>query len=97
MMRCCWLKVNGWFKVKELKFKFKQLAKINRLIEIWGNKNSSESKIINFLSQKENEFILTMKFGATDSHAKLTYKWQSEERDLEIITFDGVVVQFYKD
>ena len=62
-------------------YKFKQLPKINRFIEIWGNKNSSEPEITNFLSQKENEFILTMKFGATDSHAELTCKWQSEEKD----------------
>jgi len=62
-------------------YKFKQLPKINRFIEIWGNKNISEPEITNFLSQKENKFILTMKFGATDSHAELTCKWQSEERD----------------
>jgi len=62
-------------------YKFKQLPKINRFIEIWGNENSSEPKITNFLSQKENEFILTMKFGAIDSHAELTCKWQSENKD----------------
>lgn len=61
-------------------FKFIQLPKINRFIELWGDKESSEVDITSFINNIENQFILTMKFGATDIGAELTCEWQSEER-----------------
>ncbi|MBU2870534.1 Shedu anti-phage system protein SduA domain-containing protein [Colwellia sp. E2M01] len=58
-----------------------QLPKINKFIEKWGDDNSSETDITNFLSQKDNEFILSMKFGATEIHSELTCEWQSENKN----------------
>ncbi|WP_375320624.1 Shedu anti-phage system protein SduA domain-containing protein [Aliivibrio logei] len=72
-------------------FKFIQLPKINRFVELWGNKGSREVDITNFISQVENQFILTMKFGAVDLHSELTCEWQSEER--KAIRPDFFVVQ----
>lgn len=62
-------------------YKFTQLPKINRFIEIWGNSTSTETEITSHLAKEENEFILTMKFGAKEIHSELTCEWQSEERD----------------
>lgn len=62
-------------------YKFIQLPKINKFIEIWGDKDSSEPDITSYLSEPKNEFILTMKFGATAIHSELTCEWQSEDRD----------------
>lgn len=62
-------------------FKYRQLPKINKFIEIWGSESASETDITNFLSQVDNRFILTMKFGAMEVHAELTCHWQSESRD----------------
>lgn len=61
-------------------YKFTQLPKINRFIEIWGNSESTEPDITSHLAKKENEFILTMKFGAKEIYAELTCEWQSEDR-----------------
>jgi Domain of unknown function (DUF4263) len=62
-------------------FKFVQLPKINRFIELWGDSTKSETDITSFLSKKENEFILTMKYGATQIRSELICEWQSEARD----------------
>jgi Domain of unknown function (DUF4263) len=61
-------------------YKFKQLPKINRFIELWGDSNNSEPDITSFLATPENEFILTMKFGAIKAHAELLCEWQSEDK-----------------
>jgi len=61
-------------------YKYIQLPKINRFIELWGNSESSETDISSFLAKKENEFILTMKFGAKEIYSELTCEWQSEDR-----------------
>ena len=62
-------------------YKFEHLPKINRFIEIWGNAENSETEITSFLAKGENEFILTMRFGAKSAHPELTCEWQSEHRD----------------
>lgn len=62
-------------------YKFKQLPKINKFIEAWGSKESSEPDITSFLARDENKFILTMNFGASNVHAELTCDWQSEARN----------------
>ncbi|MFO7970661.1 MAG: hypothetical protein R6U40_02795 [Desulfobacterales bacterium] len=72
-------------------YKFIQLPKINRFIERWGSKDSSETDITSYLSETENQFILTMKFGAKDVYSELTCEWQSEKRDA--IRPDFFVVQ----
>lgn len=72
-------------------YKFIQLPKINRFIEIWGNSESSEPDITSHLAKKENEFILTMKFGAKEVYSELTCDWQSENR--KSIKPDFFVVQ----
>lgn len=61
-------------------YKFIQLPKINRFIEIWGSSESTETDITTHLAKKENEFILTMKFGAKEIYSELTCVWQSENR-----------------
>jgi hypothetical protein len=72
-------------------YKYTQLPKINRFIEIWGSKERSEVDITSFLSKPENEFILTMKFGATRVFSEIVCEWQSETR--ESIRPDFFVVQ----
>ena len=62
-------------------YKFSQLPKINRFIELWGNKETSEPEVTSHLDKEENKFILTMKFGAIDAHSELTCEWQSEDRN----------------
>ena len=61
-------------------YKYKQLPKINKFIEKWGCVETSEPEITSFLSESENEFILSMKFGAISIHSELTCEWQSENR-----------------
>lgn len=61
-------------------YKYKKLPKINRFIELWGNQKSSEPQITAFLSEEENNFILTMRFGAVEMHHQLLCEWQSEDR-----------------
>ncbi|WP_081055257.1 Shedu anti-phage system protein SduA domain-containing protein [Burkholderia vietnamiensis] len=72
-------------------FKYAQLPKINRFIEVWGDSDSRETDITGFLSRPENEFILTMRFGAQSARAELLCEWQSEER--KAIKPDFFVVQ----
>lgn len=61
-------------------YKFQHLPRINRFIELWGTKNTSETEITNFLSNSDYEFILTMNFGAISIHAEKECIWQSEDR-----------------
>ena len=61
-------------------FKFVQLPKLNKFIEKWGSKDSSEPEITTFLSEPENDFILSMKFGASKVYSELTCEWQSEDK-----------------
>jgi hypothetical protein len=61
-------------------YKFIQLPKINQFIEKWGNNENSETDITSFLAKTENEFILSMKFGAAEVYSELTCEWQSEDR-----------------
>ncbi len=72
-------------------YRFIQLPKINRFIEIWGDATNSETQITSYLAKKENEFILTMRFGAKEIHSELTCEWQSENR--KAIRPDFFVVQ----
>lgn len=61
-------------------FKYIQLPKINKFIEIWGSRDNPETSITSYLADPKNEFILTMKFGAKSAHSELTCIWQSEDR-----------------
>jgi len=72
-------------------YKYIQLPKINRFIEIWGDSTKSETDITRFLSQSQNEFILTMKFGAKNVFSELRCEWNSENR--EAIKPDFFIVQ----
>ena len=63
----------------------------DRFIEIWGNSENSETDITSHLAKKENEFILTMSFGAIKIHSELTCEWQS--KDGKDICPDFFVVQ----
>ncbi|KAA8712519.1 Shedu anti-phage system protein SduA domain-containing protein [Pseudomonas cannabina] len=62
-------------------YKYIQLPKINRFIEVWGSSKSTEPHITSHLSKEENKFILTMKFGAKDVFSELICEWQSEKRN----------------
>ncbi|EPS7820601.1 Shedu anti-phage system protein SduA domain-containing protein [Acinetobacter baumannii] len=61
-------------------YKYKHLPRINRFIELWGNSESSEPQITQFLAQEENQFILTMSLGAVDIASEKECIWQSEDR-----------------
>jgi len=61
-------------------YKFVKLPRINRFIEVWGNSENSEPVITAFLSEPENRFILTMRFGAVEIYPELLCDWQSEDR-----------------
>ncbi|HHQ4541724.1 TPA: Shedu anti-phage system protein SduA domain-containing protein, partial [Aeromonas veronii] len=74
---------------------------INRFIETWGNKNSSETEITSFLAKDENRFILTMNFRAKQAFPELTCEWQSENKqairpDFFVVKPDGYadIVEF---
>jgi hypothetical protein len=61
-------------------FKHSKLYRINRFIEIIGDKNNSEPQITKFLSKKENRFILTMAFAIKEIHPEKKCEWQSEKK-----------------
>jgi hypothetical protein len=52
-------------------FKYQKLQKLNRFIELWANSGTSEPQITAHLSVPENQFILSMRFGATAIHPEL--------------------------
>ncbi len=61
-------------------FKYRQLPKINKFIEIWANESTPETDITKYLNQEDNQFILTMKFGAIEVRSELPCQWQSESK-----------------
>ncbi|MFJ9535138.1 Shedu anti-phage system protein SduA domain-containing protein [Herbaspirillum sp. NPDC101396] len=62
-------------------YKYGKLPLINRFIELWGSKDTTEPMITAHLGLPENQFILTMKFGALRAHAQLNCEWQSEQKN----------------
>lgn len=62
-------------------YRHSKLQKINRLIELVGNNETKETDITRFLSDPENQFILTMRFGAVSISSETTCYWQSAEKD----------------
>lgn len=62
-------------------YKHSKLQKINRLIELVGNNDTKETDITRFLSEPENQFILTMRFGAVSILPETTCEWQNSEKD----------------
>lgn len=82
-------------------YKYGKLPQINRFIEKWGSKSSSETDITSFLSKDENKFILTMNFRAKQVLSELTCQWQSEDKnairpDFFVVKPDGYadIVEF---
>lgn len=61
-------------------YKYKHLPRINRFIELWGNSESTEPQITQFLAQEENQFILAMSLGAVEIHPEKECSWQSEDK-----------------
>ncbi|MDN4029815.1 Shedu anti-phage system protein SduA domain-containing protein [Chryseobacterium gambrini] len=61
-------------------FKYVKLPQINRFIELFGNKNTHEVELTNFLEKDENKFILLMAFFGKNVHSQLKCEWQSDER-----------------
>ncbi|CAA0186288.1 Shedu anti-phage system protein SduA domain-containing protein [Acinetobacter baumannii] len=61
-------------------YKYKHLPRINRFIELWGNSETSEPQITQFLAQEENQFILTMSLGAVEIASERECIWQSEDK-----------------
>jgi hypothetical protein len=62
-------------------YKYSKLPKLNRFIELWGNRNTSEPDITKFLASDDNSFILSMRFSATEIFNELTCEWQSQKKD----------------
>lgn len=61
-------------------YKFQKLPLINNFVELWGNSETTEPQITQFLAEDRHKFILTMRFGAQDIKAEALCKWQSEKR-----------------
>ena len=78
-------------------YKFQKLPQLNRFIETFGDVSKSETDITNFLSQPENEFILTMGFGCKEVIAQINCEWQSEERNAIKPDFFAIKANGYAD
>lgn len=61
-------------------FKLQKLPLINRFVELWGNSDTTEPQITQFLAEDRHKFILTMRFGARDIEDEALCEWQSEDR-----------------
>jgi antiviral defense system Shedu protein SduA len=61
-------------------YKFQQLPKINRFVELIGDRTNSERDITSFLELPDNRFILKMRFAATNIHPQLLCEWQSDNK-----------------
>lgn len=61
-------------------YKFQKLPLINDFVELWGNQETTEPKITQFLAEDRHKFILTMRFGARDIEPEALCIWQSEDR-----------------
>lgn len=61
-------------------YKFQKLPLINNFVELWGNSETTEPTITQFLAEDRHQFILTMRFGAQGIEAEALCKWQSENR-----------------
>jgi hypothetical protein len=61
-------------------FKYSKLPRINRFIELWADSSNEEPKITAFLQAPENQFILTMRFGAQRVYAQTLCEWQNHTR-----------------
>jgi hypothetical protein len=61
-------------------YRHSKLQKINRLIQLVGNNETKETDITQFLSHPDNQFILTMRFGALSIASETTCHWQSAEK-----------------
>ena len=65
---------------EDFEFKHSKLPLVNRFIELAGDATATEPQITDFLSKPENQFILTMAFGAKEVHYHRTCVWQSEAK-----------------
>jgi len=62
-------------------FKYQKLQKLNRFIELWASSSTSETDITAHLAIPDNQFILSMRFGASSVRSELICDWQSQERN----------------
>ncbi len=53
---------------------------INKFIELYGNKETTEPEITSFLSKQENEYILKCRFSAQNIYPQKICEWQSEDK-----------------
>jgi hypothetical protein len=72
-------------------YQHSKLQKINRLLELVGRNDTTETEITRFLARPENHFILSMRFGSTAIHSELSCDWQSDDK--QPIRPDFFVVQ----
>ncbi len=82
-------------------YRFQKLPLINEFVELWGNSETTEPQITQFLAEDRNNFILTMRFGARAIEAEALCEWQSEFRknikpDFFIVNTNGYadIVEF---
>jgi hypothetical protein len=61
-------------------YQHSKLQRINRFLELVGNNDSTETQITGFLAQPENQFIISMRFGAVSIHPEVSCDWQSDEK-----------------
>lgn len=87
------LKIRGWelqrraeadastpYPMSEDDYCFKHLPRINRFVELIGNRDMTETDITSFLASDEYSFILKMRFNSKAILAEVDCKWQSQDK-----------------
>lgn len=62
-------------------YKYSKLTRINRFVEVIGDKTNFEQSITNFLAHDDFQFILMMFFSAKTIKHQLKCEWQSEKKE----------------
>lgn len=82
-------------------FRYERLERVNRFLEILGDRTLDEPSITRALATPELRFILEMRFSAVSVHPELFCEWQSEKRpaikpDFMVVGPDGYadIVEF---
>ena len=82
-------------------FRLDRLQRVNRFVELLGNKSLGEVDITKALADEKFRFILNMRFAAKDVHPEVTCEWQGADRkairpDFFVVGPDGFadIVEF---
>jgi len=82
-------------------FRLDRLQRVNRFVELLGDRSLTEPRITSALADKKFEFILRMRFSATTVYPELLCEWQGGKRkaikpDFSVVGPDGFadIVEF---